>query len=784
MDRLLVPSFIRWTRGRDIIISIDCEGINHPNVIEFEPTKLDIRESLRTYVKLLNPIVIVSKDDEYKDIESCSYLKWYKGLFILLGNMKNAIHSNMRICVGSITNTDLSEKEISILNRLGIKPYKCKKELNKYKCVLRSTLSDCSDIIWRDSIVPDDIPTIYVKPEGYNTDRALMLLSTGNYSSKYMELDNLNMIINNLEIFNLFFVTYQIMVDTKLVHESIPRITNVGTRRVEILRHLKDMTDRVMYPADPIISKNMILPSGLHPSGYERLDENVGDKRSHKAGSGLGPSGVSDKRSDRGDKMFLDKSDDETRLIKKHLIIQYYESKSRKNEFDECLMRNLSNQYIDRVHVLTEKPIDVPGSCEQNNMIVTNIGTRMTWKLVMRYIHNSALASIHKNDICIVANSDIYFDDTLSLIGSLNGIMLSLLRYDEGSLFGTNIKANQYRSSIIHGSSQDVWIFEPPQLRGDLNFCCGGESLCDSKINYIFKDSGYMVLNPAYEIRSHHIHKSNYRSYRNSSLSGPYKIVPSTTLGSISSLTNPKSSSYTPDGRHSNQTIIITYCTEGYTKYTINLFKSMNHPIVVVCPDEKTSSILSKEGIRTKILHPLTGFQTNKQEIFGSEGLRMVTIEKLRSIYHYLSYGYTVIYMDSDIVCLRDFKDGLINTLHDCDILFQNDAEHDKDKGELCTGLVCVKSCEKTLKLFDPRFMFDVKNFRDDQSYLNRRIGYIKSNDPVVPITYKVLKRDMYPNGSVFLAKPSLKDTAMIVHMNHCSGSTKWKNLEKHGLIF
>nr|QBK93696.1 MAG: nucleotide-diphospho-sugar transferase [Pithovirus LCPAC406] len=714
MDKLLVPSSIEWTRGQDIVLLIgyECKYLEHYDVIEFKPTKVNVRESLRTYVKLLNPFVIISKGDEYKDIESCSYLKWYRGLFILLRSSPNAIHSNMRICVDSITNTNLSIKEMTLLNVLDIKPHICVKELNKYKCVLKSSLTDYPNVILRDSIVPEDIPTVYIKCNGESTEHALSVLDTGNYLSKHIELDNLRLVLCNLEIFDQFFITYQIMVDTKLIHESIPCIITT-TRRIEILRHLKDMTNRILSPDDRILS------------------------------------GLS------------------LRSPKKHLIIQYYESKTRKNEIDECLIRNLSNPQIDRVHVLTEKIIDVPG--DNTKKIVTNVGSRMTWKIIMKYIHDIARASIHQNDICIVANSDIYFDDTLSKIGFLNGTMFSLLRYDEGCLFGTDKKANMYHPAVIHGSSQDVWIFEPPELRGNLDFFCGGESLCDSKINYIFQDSGYMVLNPSYEIRCHHLHKSSDRKYGRSMLKGPFKVVPPTTLGSITPCTN--------------ASIVITYCTEGYTKYTINLFKSMNN-IVAVCPDEKTSSILTKEGITTKVLYPLTGFQTKKQENWKTDGFKMLTIEKLRSIYHYLSYGYTVIYMDSDIVRLKDFENGLIDELHDCDILFQNDAEHDKDRGELCTGLVCVKPCKKTLKLFDPRYMFDVKSFRDDQSYLNRRIGYIKSDDPVVSVVYKVLKRDMYPNGSVFLSNPSLKETAMIVHMNHVKGEEKWKNLEKYNLLF
>nr|QBK92993.1 MAG: nucleotide-diphospho-sugar transferase [Pithovirus LCPAC403] len=717
MDRLLVSENVNWTRKHDIILVIGSipEGLELYDIYVFNS---ELKEAFNTHVKLLNPLAIISDGDEYDSIESCSYLKWYRGLFVLSVKNINALNSNMRICTGGICNTKVSEKEMILLKGLGIIPTICTYIKKKYKCVFKSYHLAHPEIVWRNIITCRDVSTIYITPDGKNTSKALLVLSTGNSIKPYMKLDNLMLVVKNLEIFDQYFLVYQIMIynDDDFISSQInisEWLTIKSNRRIEITRNF-----------GPDLSLEESSPVTIIPS----------------------------------------------RKVRKHLIVQYYRDNVRQSEIDECLKRNLENNEIDRVHVLTEVPIQTEG-------LVTNIGERMTWKSVTKYISDTARASIHPNDVCIVANSDIYFDSSLSKIPNLNGIVLSLLRYnvtsEKTSLFGTDRKANEYHPAVIHGASQDCWIFEASAakcLRGDLEFCCGGEPLCDSKINYIFQDSGYMVINPCYEIISYHLHESKVRKYKNSTLKGPYRIIHPNTLGCL----------YPP----SDKTIVLTYCTEGYTKYTINLFRSMKQNLVAVCPDEKTCKILRKEGIDANRMIPLSGYRGSKHEIWGTKEFGTLTIEKLRIIHHYLTYGHNIIYTDGDIVWLKDFSKELLDELNNCDILFQNDFEYDRKEGELCTGMLCVKSNSNTIKLFDPRYLFDVDSFRDDQSYLNRRIGYIKSNDPVVSVVYKILKRDMYPNGSVFLSNPKLKETAMIVHMNHCIGSTKWENLKKYGLIF
>ena len=55
--------------------------------------------------------------------------------------------------------------------------------------------------------------------------------------------------------------------------------------------------------------------------------------------------------------------------------------------------------------------------------------------------------------------------------------------------------------------SQDVWVFKghiKPELKADFPL---GVPRCDNRLLYELQEAGYSVLNPAFSIKSYHIHK-------------------------------------------------------------------------------------------------------------------------------------------------------------------------------------------------------------------------------------------------------------------------------------
>jgi len=115
-----------------------------------------------------------------------------------------------------------------------------------------------------------------------------------------------------------------------------------------------------------------------------------------------------------------------------------------------------------------------------------------------------------KGQICILANSDIYFDSTLYYLYSIDmtAKMISLTRYD--ILKNGQIIFNDYMARAC----QDSWIFESPVPYNSMNIAFElGKPGCDNRIAYEFKSIGWMVINPSKKIITRHIHSTQKRNY-------------------------------------------------------------------------------------------------------------------------------------------------------------------------------------------------------------------------------------------------------------------------------
>lgn len=188
------------------------------------------------------------------------------------------------------------------------------------------------------------------------------------------------------------------------------------------------------------------------------------------------------------------------------LIVSYYQDKSaeRQKEIDECFERNIYNKHIDKMIVLSE--------CEfpfkSDKIEVVSFG-RPNW---------NDFFSFTTDDINIICNSDIYFDDTLELAKKMPvNAVYALSRWDDGVLFD-------------RWDSQDAWIFKGKSRVKDAPFTLGIGGT-DNKIAYLFILAKYKVMNPAKTIKAHHIHRTNIRYYNDSQrLSPPFHLINPTTI--------------------------------------------------------------------------------------------------------------------------------------------------------------------------------------------------------------------------------------------------------------
>lgn len=177
------------------------------------------------------------------------------------------------------------------------------------------------------------------------------------------------------------------------------------------------------------------------------------------------------------------------------------ESLSRRAEYEECLKRNLACSAIDEICILVEGNVAVPKSMKIRTQRVVS---RPTYADFFGWIHEVA----HAEDISIIANSDIWFDERIKIL-KLYGLphedeVYALSRWD--------MRNDGSAALYDHNDSQDSWI-----VRGRVQGVDGqfplGVARCDNKIACEFFSAGYKVRNPSFSIRSFHLHAAVERFY-------------------------------------------------------------------------------------------------------------------------------------------------------------------------------------------------------------------------------------------------------------------------------
>jgi hypothetical protein len=203
-----------------------------------------------------------------------------------------------------------------------------------------------------------------------------------------------------------------------------------------------------------------------------------------------------------------------------NLFVNWYkpENLDRQKELLFCLVRNLSNEYINQIFLFGS---DLP---EINNPKLKLIPSeRLTFSQLFQLMN---YYRIDKNTISILSNADIYFDYSLKslFIRRFYNSVYCLSRYDI-------INKNLDVKFINRNDSQDSWIFQGKIKKITADFFMGIRG-ADNKIAYLLKSNGYRVLNPSLTIRSFHYHLSNHRSadYNSNIISQPYLRIKPTRL--------------------------------------------------------------------------------------------------------------------------------------------------------------------------------------------------------------------------------------------------------------
>ena len=203
-----------------------------------------------------------------------------------------------------------------------------------------------------------------------------------------------------------------------------------------------------------------------------------------------------------------------------NLIIEYFQSRNhiRNGEYLYCLHQNIGVDEIDSIHIFVEEGSDLNFDSPKIKKIV--VKERPTYKDLFEYCNKHM-----KNEICIVANADIIFDDTLRFFESLDMTkqFYALSRWEISTNDGKNWEIEPYENA----ASQDVWVFKTPVLTSDeMNYTMGKPG-CDNKIPYHMRELGYTCRNPGKKVVTIHFHVSNFRTYnvKDDRVPGPYLLI-------------------------------------------------------------------------------------------------------------------------------------------------------------------------------------------------------------------------------------------------------------------
>ena len=239
-----------------------------------------------------------------------------------------------------------------------------------------------------------------------------------------------------------------------------------------------------------------------------------------------------------------------------------------------------------------------------------------------------------------------------------------------------------------------------------------------------------------------------------------------------------------------SELVVLIYCNDGYTLYTKNLLNSIIRTcpailknIHIICIDNKcfnTFNNFNKKragGKMRVILYKSGDSSDSKFHSFYKSGWDRITAIKMHLVSAYLDAKCTIVYLDGDIVILKDILPDILNftSQSNIDLFIQDDNRYDKQKDKtLCTGMFIVVSNNRTRPFF--RRVAQIPSGSDDQTHFNNLL-------PNSGLIYKILSRSEYPNGSFWYANSTfIKDIAKLVHFNWIKGHEKLNKIKEYGM--
>ncbi len=257
------------------------------------------------------------------------------------------------------------------------------------------------------------------------------------------------------------------------------------------------------------------------------------------------------------------------------LYTTFYDEQNpvRKAELLRAVELNLKCSAIDRIVVLNESN----HHWSDGHLESIAVSRRPSYEDYFRIINERS----GPDDIHIIANTDIFFDERIGVLHHLNwaDTCLALTRW--------NVREDASVALFERNDSQDVWVFKGPvkPVTGDFPI---GVPFCDNRILYELLRAGYRVLNPAFSIRCYHLHAGVRQEYDKATLQvyveEPYRyLFPHNLFSLFGTLWfnlrhRPGVLSYRYDLKKANRWWAVRLLRFAYTRLTGNAFPLLGYP--------------------------------------------------------------------------------------------------------------------------------------------------------------------------------------------------------------
>lgn len=405
------------------------------------------------------------------------------------------------------------------------------------------------------------------------------------------------------------------------------------------------------------------------------------------------------------------------------LITQYYNAKDE-NRFKEnlvCLINNIVNENISKVCLLNEEEYDLSfvfnkiGDSYRKKVKQTVIEARMTFLDAFNYAN-----TFLKNKIVIIANLDMFFNDTINQCKSFDfdNLFISLSRYDLHDDFDFQGSNTIHKFSHQGGlgnpviDSADSWIFQAPIKTCPESKIMLGSAGCDTILNYLYKYTlKYNVINPVNSIVSIHYHLDQNRQNFTDNLDENRQSVSSNLVRNHSQKNYNSDNSYNPVNYNHyyllQKNIVLcnkiesfcTFATKGAYSDLKLLLKSLeiyhnDIPVFILC-DKWTDEQIEKDNYNLKIYKrvDLEKYCNMNREIMEKNNLfTEFLLKKCDTIDYAMSVYSNTLFIDGDIVLLNKF-DLMVDMKYDVGLSPHNIFEETSKKfGIYNAGFMYIKN--------------------------------------------------------------------------------------------